>query len=185
MSITQASTTRASDGRRESVAAIRASLLPLLLCLALGSTVAMAADLRRITLSDGSVINGEVLEMKDDVYIIRSATLGTVRLSSAQVRGIDTMEAIPAPAAITGTSGVRKARGEAVEGIAERLGNDPSTMELITKLQEDPKIQDILNDPEIMNAVQSGDPAALEDNPKIRDLMNHPAVEEINKKMVQ
>jgi len=70
-----------------------------------------------------------------------------------------------------------------VEALQERIESQPETREAIRALQSDPTFQDVLSDPEITRALESGDMAALLANPKINGLVNHPAVQDITKKL--
>ena len=72
-----------------------------------------------------------------------------------------------------------------VEALQDQIESQPDTMEAIRSLQSDPAFQDILNDPEITRALESGDMAALLANPKIGALVNHPIVQDVSKKLGQ
>ncbi len=61
--------------------------------------------------------------------------------------------------------------------------SDKETMSLIQTLQSDPEFNKILEDPEIMKAVNSGDIAALQANPRFMMLLNNATVKEIVKKV--
>jgi len=70
-----------------------------------------------------------------------------------------------------------------IETLEERIRSQPETMDAIRALQSDPQFQEVLNDPEVAAALQSGNAGALLANPKINNLMNHPAVQDITKKL--
>jgi len=72
-----------------------------------------------------------------------------------------------------------------VEALQERMEAQPEVMDTIRRLQSDPQFQDVLDDPEIVKALGSGDIAALLANPKVNNLINHPAVQDITKKLAQ
>ena len=96
---------------------------------------------------------------------------------------------IPVVGAGQGYSGVpatpQQKEADQVEALQEHMEAQPEVMDTIRRLQSDPQFQDILNDPEIVKALESGDNAALLANPKINNLMNHPAVQDITKKLAQ
>ena len=56
-------------------------------------------------------------------------------------------------------------------------------MSLIQSLQSDPAFQKMLEDPEIMKAVNAGDVAALMARPDFMNLLNNATVREIQKKV--
>ena len=62
-------------------------------------------------------------------------------------------------------------------------GYDAAAM--IQSLKDDPQFTKILEDPEIMNAVSSGDTAALMANPKFLQLLHNPTVRDIQQKVAQ
>ncbi len=64
------------------------------------------------------------------------------------------------------------------------LGNS-EIMDALRALQNDPDLQKILQDPEIMKAVQTGDIAALMRNPEFMKLLNKQSVQDINKKLTR
>lgn len=70
-----------------------------------------------------------------------------------------------------------------MQGLQQRMLNDPGIMALIMSLQNDPEMQALLSDPAVANAVQSGDLSALTSNPKVLQLLNKPQVKEIEQKM--
>ena len=60
---------------------------------------------------------------------------------------------------------------------------DREIMDLINSLQNDPEFKKILEDPDIMKAVNAGDVVALAANPRFMGLLNHATVKEIEKKV--
>ena len=70
-----------------------------------------------------------------------------------------------------------------IETLEERISSQPETMDAIRALQSDPQFQEVLNDPEVAAALQSGNTGALLANPKINNLMSHPAVQDITKQL--
>ena len=70
-----------------------------------------------------------------------------------------------------------------IEALQERMEERPDVVDAIRQLQSDPEFQDVLGDPEIRKALESGDTAALLANPKINNLTKHPAVQDITKKL--
>jgi hypothetical protein len=70
-----------------------------------------------------------------------------------------------------------------VEDLQDRIAAQPEMMEAIRGLQSDPAFQDLLNDPEITGALESGDVITLLTNPKIGNLLNHPVVRDLTKKL--
>ncbi|SJZ36796.1 protein of unknown function [Trichlorobacter thiogenes] len=99
---------------------------------------------------------------------------------SARPLGISTSTASPAA-----TSGSTKSSNDfsGVENLKERMLQDQGAMEQIRALQNDPEMQALLSDPNVIRAVQSGDYSVLVNNPSFLRLLNNPRVKEIGKRM--
>ena len=143
-----------------------------LLAALLGATVitqAVHADV--ITLTDGTRIHAEVLSLHNGVYTIRSATLGTIELARAKIVTIDQ----------------KNAKSEEIDQTYAALKADvmanPEALNGIMALQNDPEVRTLLNNPEILKAIQSLDLNALSNDPQILQFMQRPEVRQINELM--
>jgi hypothetical protein len=137
---------------------------------------AWSGDLKQIELLDGSVITGEVLSMSNGVYTIRSDSVGTVRIDSAQIR------AIRAPSGGPVSQG-DPALESRVQALQQAMANDPESLGQILALQNDPDFQAALEDPDVLAALQAGDLQALLNHPKIRKLTGNPRLPELQKRL--
>lgn len=72
-----------------------------------------------------------------------------------------------------------------VESLEDRILSQPETMDAVRALQSDPEFQDVLKDPEVTRALESGNTDALLANPKVNNLVNNPAIQDITKKLGQ
>lgn len=135
-----------------------------------------AAEIKEIELSDGSVITGEVLSLVSGVYSIRTGALGTLKIDEAKVRSIRPQ----------GTSSSRPSvPSNEARSLQDKMMSDKDVMSMIQSLKDDPQFTKILEDPEIMNAVSSGDTAALMANPKFLQLLHNPTVRDIQQKVAK
>ena len=139
---------------------------------------ASAGEIRQIELIDGSIITGEVVSLSNGRYTVQSADLGTITIEDAKVRSIRPRSASPDVGAASGSS----AAGE-IRSLQERMLSDQGIVKLIQSLQNDPEFTRILEDPEIMKAVQAGDIAALSANPRFMNLLRNSTVHEIQQKI--
>ncbi len=144
---------------------------------------AFAGELMDFELTDGTVIHGRLVSYANGVYTIRSKSLGTVKISEEKVKATRHAGGAASAPAATQTSG--GGYGRDVQGMVTKMQGDEEIMSLINSLKDDPEMQALLNDPEVMNAISSGNLSALMANPKIMELLNNPKVREIQKKMGQ
>lgn len=129
-----------------------------------------AAEVQRVKLRDGSIINAEVISMHDGVYTFRSSSMGEFSVNAKQVQSISSSSL---PASQAGSANIN------LNQLQSTLKANPETMKLINGLQNDPDIQAILSDPKIMNAIHRGDYTALVNDPKFQKLMNNQKIKKI------
>jgi len=151
------------------------SLILTFLTLAIAAGMVTAAEMREIELTDGTILTGEIVSLTGGVYTIRSATLGTVRVEESNIRTIRLKD----PAGTSANTG-----GE-IMSLQNKMMSDGEIMNMMQGLQNDPEFQEILQDPEIMKAVQAGDVSALVANPKFMRLLNNLAVKDIKNKITR
>jgi hypothetical protein len=137
---------------------------------------ATAGEIREIELSDGSIVSGEVLSLSKGIYTIKSASLGTINLDESKVR-------IIRPKSSSQDAGAVPNAGSEAKSLQNKMMNDQEIMGLIRSLQNDPEFKKILEDPDVLNAVNAGDIPALMANPKFTKLLNNSTVQEIQKKV--
>jgi hypothetical protein len=138
------------------------------------ATMVNAAETREIELTDGSVITGEVVSLSGGIYTVKSATLGTLRIEASSIRVIR----------LRGAAAPSYSGGQ-VKSLEDKMLGDNEIMDLIHALQNDPDLQKVLQDPEVMKAVQTFDIDALMRNPEFMKLLNKQSVQDINKKLTR
>lgn len=158
-------------------------MLRYLTALCLGICVAhtvLAGEPKEIHLKDGAVITGTVEAFDGEHYTIRSHSLGELRIHESHIAAIlapsASAGASPAPA---GTQpGPTYSRGD-LAAMQQQLLGDAETLGMIQSLQNNPQIQAIINDPQLMQAIYSGDLVTLQQDPRIQALMEDPTVQRI------
>lgn len=73
--------------------------------------------------------------------------------------------------------------GADVRELQQKMMADKDIMALILSMQSDPDVQALLNDPAVLEAVQSGNLDALAKNPKLLKLIDKEQVREIGKRL--
>jgi len=66
-----------------------------------------------------------------------------------------------------------------VSGKVQSMMTDPGFVEKIMKIGQNPDMQEILSDTQVMNAIQSGDYESLMNNPKMQELMENSDIKEL------
>jgi hypothetical protein len=145
------------------------SFILIFIVIAATVTLATGAEISEIELTDGSVITGEIDSLSGGVYTVKSGTLGTIKIEESKIRTIRKKSA-------TGTAGDTAGQ---IKSIQDKMSDDPETMQMIQSLQNDPDFQNILQDPEIMRAIQNNDMATLMANPQFMGLLNKQTVQDI------
>ena len=148
-------------------------LILILFGLIIGISSVLASEMREIDLIDGSVISGEIVSLSKGVYTVRSGALGTIQIRESKIRAIRTK----GPG--------RQDTGDQVNSVEQKMIGDADIMSMVKSLQSDPDFQAILQDPEVVKAVQASDIAALMANPKFMKLLNKQAVQQIKNKISQ
>ena len=158
-------------------------LIFLTMLLAISISTAHAGEPVEVELIDGSTVYGEIVSLKNGVYTIDSDSMGSVKISKSKILTIRFR-----------SQGVNKDvrensqttdKSSDIQDIQKSLLADQDIFKIILSLQDDPKIQEILKDPETMRAVQSGDLQSLMSYPKFMELLNHPKIKAINKKVAK
>ena len=137
-----------------------------------------AGEATKIELKDGSVISGEIISLGNGKYTVKSESLGTIKIPDSKIRSIRS-------AGSTGGGKKENKLNSAVDAISKKMAGNAELMKMILALQSDADFQAILNDPEIMKAINSGNYDALTANPKFLKLLNKSAVKDISKKAVK
>ena len=159
----------------------RLALMGALVLTSLLSAFPAAADPMRITLTDGSVLTGDVVAMESGQVVVASGALGVVRIDKAKIAsmtrvGSDEKASTPAPKSPPASQDMARA---AVESL---MATDTEAMGELAKLKESALMQEILSDPELMAKVAAGDLTALAEDPRIKRLLEDPTVRSLTKR---
>jgi len=142
-----------------------------------------AGEFSEMGLIDGSTIYGEILSFNDGIYTVKSSSLGTIKIDESDIREIRVQSGNTKNREYTNPA--NSSISSEVQSLQTLMQNNQDIMAIIFSLQNDPDFQEIMSDPGILNAVNSGDIAALISNPKFMSLMNNHKIQEIQKKLAQ
>ena len=147
---------------------------------------AFGGQVCEIELVDGGVILGEIISHNNGTYVVRSNSLGTLRVKESEIRvmrfeshgsnGTEKKKIV---------GGLRKGVSPEIESLQKSMMDDKEVMGHVMSLQKDPKMQELLKDPAFMKAINSGDISTLMANPKFIELLNNPEIRKIQKKVLK
>jgi len=130
-----------------------------------------AGEVRMIELNDGSLLYGKIVSLKDGVYTINTMSLGSVKIEESKIRVIR-------------FKSDDQAAKEQIQAMQKLMLSDKEIINVITSLKDDPDVQEILKDPALMKAINSGDLETLISNPKFLKLLSNPKILNIKKKVM-
>ncbi len=164
----------------------------------IGSFLVIAASLpvmaSRIVLSDGTVINGEVTGMANGVYTIETSAMGTLNVNADSVVSISkgapdsnnnnksnidiidgnkknnssVQDKLDSELKANSYSAMQNQANQKVQSMMMK----GDFMDSMMGLSENSKMTDVMNDPEVMDAIQRGDYDFLMNNSKMQNLMD-------------
>jgi len=145
------------------------------------SAAAYCGQASRIEFTDGSVINGEIVSLANGIYTINAPSVGQLTVEAARVSKIESLR--PPSADSTGQSnGISQSQ---INAYKDKVMSNPESMAVIKGLADNPQIQDIAKDPEILNAAKSGDIQGLMNSEKFKQLISNPEIQKAVKKLKQ
>lgn len=134
---------------------------------AIALPVSAEDKIEQIKLNDGTTIIGKIISMDNETVVIKSETIGTIEFERSNVVNI--------------RIGYKdsKSINERFIGAREKILTNPQILNQVLSLQNDPAIQAILEDKEIMKAITNGNIEALLANPKFMGLLSNPDIQAI------
>ena len=147
---------------------------------------AVGGQLCEIQLVDGGAIFGEMISHNEDGYVVRSKSLGVLNVKESEIEMIRFGDH---PADRSGKKETVDGHGAGVspdmESLQDAMMNDRGVMEKVMHLQNDPRMRELLKDPEFMKAINSGDISILMANPKFMELLNNPEIRAIQREVLK
>lgn len=149
------------------------------------NAAAYCGQASRIELTDGSVINGEIISLSEGIYTINTPSLGQIKLEGAKVSKIETgnsssLSAPNSPAALKDNLNQSQ-----ITSYGKTLMEDPKNAAIVTELAADSQFQELAKDPQIAEAAKAGDIQAIMKNEKFKTILENPKLKETIKKLKQ
>ncbi len=162
----------------------------LILCLSLCREL-FAETIKTIKLKDGSILRGEVVGLKDQIYSIKTTYLGEVQVPDSEIISISSEEpthAQPSQQNLSAGINLSSENTNLKEKVQELQGSvlsDEGVMADIANLAQDPEIMAILSDQNFVNDIMSYDPNKIGQNEKAQILMQNPKIKAMMEKVSQ
>ena len=157
------------------------SILTLLFLLNLAAT-GIADSVKTISLKDGSILKGKIIEFKNSKYKVETSNVGTLEIKDDDIVAITTGD-VPTPTVNTSNNAASTTPLSGFQSQMQQFQNqlmgNPNAMSGIMGLANDPSITAILSDPSISKDIMSYDPEKIQNNPKIQELMQNPKMQEL------
>jgi hypothetical protein len=169
---------------------MRKTMIFALVWLAITAGCAFSAETSDIILDDGSVIRADVVSLQDGVYTLRSSSMGDFKIDANRVSQINRHRDGQSPAAaLPGQSdqmpfASREEFKAKVETTQAALMNDPEAMKAAARMAAKPEFQKLLQDPEALAALKSGDTETLMKKPSFQAIMNDPEMKGMAESMM-
>lgn len=149
---------------------------------------AFGGEIREIVLTDGSVITAEILSFSNGVYTLQSDIMGKILVEDETVREIRKKSAGSAAEKQGTVSPVLRGlnlNGLNFQELQESITGNSKMMGIVSSLENDPDVQKIMADPELMQAIRSGDIGTLLAAPEFLRLLDNPKVQGIGKELAK
>ena len=143
-----------------------------------------ADEIKFITLSDGSVIKGEVVNVDKSTYTVKTPNMGTLKIKGADIESIT--KDLPDKDSNTISDELNPTELKDQVGIMQgKLLNDPALMEDLKDMMQDEEVMKIISSKDFITTIMSYDQDRIKNNAQTQELMNNPKIRELMIKMEQ
>lgn len=133
-----------------------------------------SAQEQTITLRDGTVMKGELVQVENGVYTIQSSSLGQTQIKAEEIASINTGTT---PAANTAASTPQPSMNAQMQQLQSTIMANPDMMADIQSIAADPDVVKLITTPGMLQAITSKDVEALKNNPAAQQLMQNPKIQ--------
>ena len=140
----------------------------------------------QVELIDGSAISGEIVSFRDGGYTLKSDVLGTIEIKESKIQLIRVKSFGKTTGGTTAREPISQSNtpiNEEVQNLKNSMMSNDKIMEQIISLKNDPDFQELLQDPNIMNAINSGDIGTLMSSPEFIKILGKPAIQRIQREI--
>jgi len=160
---------------------MKSSIVCFYILIAFMSSNAIASEPVQIQLTDGSMISGKIISFREGVYTLQSGSLGTMKIDESQIKLIQ-MDS-HGTASWQPDNASNGSVDNTIQTLQQSMTQNPQIMEMIQTLQNDPEIQSLIQDKDIMEAVTAGDINTLMSDPEFIKIFENPSIQQIQKEV--
>ncbi len=142
----------------------------------------LAESIKTIKLKDGSILKGQVIQLTNGTYTIKTSQFGEVKIPESNIFSIVSPQAASQQTDLSSSKTQLKNQVQQLQG---SLLSDPALMKEIQGMVQNKEIMKILSDQNVVNDVMSYDQNRIENNDKIKSLMNNPDMQRLMNKIGQ
>ncbi|HOW60014.1 MAG TPA: hypothetical protein PLO78_09865 [Candidatus Omnitrophota bacterium] len=142
-------------------------------------SVAHASQEKRIELTDGSVLDGEIVSFSEGQYTVKNSVLGVIRVEGSKIRAIHGGDQTTGSSERDVTSLDAATVRNEMQKLQPAMVSNPDIMKSLASLISDSDFQALLKDPQVMDAARSLDLKTLMANEKFISILNKPEVNEL------
>ena len=145
------------------------------------NTDSFAESTKIITLKDGSVLNGKVIEFSNGIYTFETSNLGDINIAEADVLSISSPEAYGLSTQQT-TINKESQKAQLKNQVQQMQGTilaDQDIKSEIEKIAEDEEIKAMLSDPNLLKDVMSFDQEKIQQSDAVQKLMKNPKIQQL------
>jgi len=152
--------------------------------------LATAQSSKVITLTDGSIIKGNIVAFEKGSYIVQSTKMGQISIKDSDIISIVAANAPQqqfqnqfSSSPLTGLSNQmgqmeQLGQGGQMNQLMQRVIMDADIMEAFMKIMEDPEIRTLFTDQQLLNKILSFDLDAINNDKRLQGIMQNPKMQE-------
>ena len=147
------------------------------------NTIVYCGQLSKIELTDGSVINGEIVSYANSIYTINTPTFGEIKVGVGKISKIESAKYVSPGTSISPVLQADNPTPSQVSAYGQTLMQNPENAAILIDLSSNPELKAMASDPEILEAAKTNDIQALMKNPKFMNIVNSSKMQEAVEKL--
>ena len=145
-----------------------------------------------ITLKDGTILKGYLVDVKNNFYTIKTKHMGQVSISVNDLKSITTMPVVTEQkpdlnnmmsAMLGGGQPMQSLRSNSMLAqlpqLQSQFMSDPDFMAMVQEIMQDESFMRMMNQGDLMSTLMTMDPAQMQNNPAMQQFLQNPKMQKI------